>query len=407
MRSLVAFIVLLLATSCSVAGDWPQWLGPNRDGSTTEKVGPWKDAPKVLWKQPVGEGHSGLAVADGKVFVHAKVKDKEEEELIALDAATGKPLWNTAYKRTAYSNKFGNGPRATPTVDGGKVYTFGVTGLLTCFDVAEGKQVWQVDTLKKFEASNLFFGMSCSPLIDGDNVLVNVGAKGASIVAFDKAKGDTVWKSLDDKASYASPALFGKGKDRQIVFLTAAGLVSLKPDGSELWKFPLVDALSESSTTPVKVGDLVVGSSVTYGSVGVKLETVDGKQTAKEAWKNPALTCYFATPVAVGTEYLYMVNGAVFPPSATLRCVEVKTGKEVWSQAKVGKYHASLLRTGNDNLLMLDDAGNLMLVEPNAKEYKELAKSKICGPTWAHPALANGKLYVRDHDQVLCVQLPE
>jgi outer membrane protein assembly factor BamB len=404
LRSLAG---LFLLSTLAAAADWPQWLGPTRDGVSTEKVAPWKEAPKVLWRQPVGDGHSSPVVAEGKVFVHAKVKDKDQEELLAFDAKTGKPLWQTAYDRGKFESKFGNGPRATPTVSGGKVYTFGVTGILSCFEAEGGKKVWQEDTLKKFKAANLFFGASCSPLLEGDLVLVNVGGKGASIVAFNKDKGDIVWQTGDDRASYSSPIAFGQGKERQVVFLTQQGLLGLAPaDGSVFWKFPLVDTLSESSTTPVRLGDLLVGSSVTVGSVGLKLETKDGKPAASEAWKNPALTCYFSTPVAVGKDHLYMVTGSIFG-SAALRCVEVKTGKELWSKPKVGKYHAALMRTGDDKLLMLDDDGNLMLLEPNAKEYKELARAKVAGapPIWAHPALSDGKLFVRDAKELICVQL--
>src|SRR5262249_25463532 len=154
--------------------------------------------------------------------------------------------------RAPFNSIFGTGPRATPAGDGDRVYTLGVTGALTCWGVSDGKQLWQVDTLKKFEAKNLFFGVSCSPLIDGNKVLVNVGGAGASIVAFDKTSSDVLWKSQDDKASYSSPIVFGKGKERQVVFLTQEGLVSLNPeDGSLFWRFPMKDKLFESSTTPI------------------------------------------------------------------------------------------------------------------------------------------------------------
>jgi outer membrane protein assembly factor BamB len=405
------WIVFLLSTALAVAGDWPQWLGPHRDSSSTETVAPWKEAPKVLWRHPVGEGNSSPVVANGRVFVHAKVKDKNEEEVIALDAATGQPLWQTAYPRAAFKSFYGNGPRATPAIDGGQIYTFGITGVLRCTDVKSGQEIWQVDTLKAFGAQNLFFGMACSPLVEGNHVLVNVGGKGASVVALNKSTGAVVWKNLDDGASYSSPIAFGQGKERQVVFLTRQGLDSLNPsDGSLFWRFPLVDSLLESSTTPVRIGDLLMASSITYGSVGLRLETKEGKPSATEMWKNEALTCYFATPVAVGQDYLYVVTGTKPPPlspQATLHCIEAKSGKELWHKSKVGKYHATLLRTGNQKLLMLEEAGNLVLLDPDPKEYRELARAKICGETWAHPALANGRLYVRDNKELLCLQLAE
>ncbi len=410
MRWLPPLPVLLLAGTFAAAADWPQWLGPNRDGSSAEKVAAWKEAPKVVWEQDVGEGHSSPVVAGGRVFVHAKVKDKDEEEVVAFDAATGKEGWRTAYPRAAFKALFGNGPRATPAVAADKVFTFGITGVLSCFDAKDGKQLWQVDTLKKFEAKNLFFGVSCSPLIEGKLILMNVGAKGASVVAFDRDKGDMAWKSQDDKASYASPIAVGEGAKRQVVFLTGEGVVSLSPvDGSLFWRFPFADALSESSTTPVRSGDLLLASTISAGSVGLRLETKDGKPAAEKVWKQDDLTCYFSTPVAVGKDHLYMVTGTkppAFQVQADLRCVEAATGKELWKKPKVGKYHASLLRTGDDKLLMLDDGGNLMLLEPNAKEYTELARAKVCGDeAWAHPALANGRLYVRDRQKLVCLQL--
>src|SRR5262249_15834677 len=155
-----------------------------------EKVAPWKAAPKVLWKQPVGEGHSSPVVAGGRVFIHAKVKDKDEEEVVAFDAQDGKPLWRTPYPRGDFKSLFGTGPRAAPAVSDDRVCTLGITGILSCFEAGSGRQLWQVDTLKKFDAKNLTFGVSCSPLVDGKRVLVNVGGKGASVVAFDKGTGE-------------------------------------------------------------------------------------------------------------------------------------------------------------------------------------------------------------------------
>src|SRR6266568_2706498 len=158
---------LIFLPTFILAADWPQWLGPNRDNSTTEKVAPWKAPPKVLWRQPVGEGNSSPVVADGRVFIHAKMAGKNEEEVLAFDAQTGKRLWESRYARSAFKSLYGNGPRATPAVSGGHIYAFGITGVLSCFDVITGKQIWQVDTLKKFQAANLIFGASCSLLVEG------------------------------------------------------------------------------------------------------------------------------------------------------------------------------------------------------------------------------------------------
>ena len=236
-----------------------------------------------------------------------------------------------------------------------------------------------------------------------------VGGPGAGVAAFTTDKGEVAWKKLDAPASYSSPLLFGKGKERQLVFLTGAGLASLDPtNGDVLWQYPVKDDANENSATPVRAGDFFLASTVKFGGVALKVESKDDKPTASKAWMNPDLTCYFSTPVAVGADHIYMVTGqfGLLAASSTLRCVETKTGHELWKKENVGKYHAALLRTGDDKLLMLDDFGGLSLIDPDPKEYKELARTKVCGATWAHPALSDGRVYLRDDKELICVQLP-
>lgn len=407
MHHFLAASALTLALAFPLpAADWPQFLGPNRDGTSPEKVEPWKGELKAAWRLPVGEAHSSPVVADGLVYAFYQPAGKNADALAAFDTASGKPLWEKSYERAEFKPLFGNGPRSTPAIDGGKVYTLGGTGILACWDAKTGEIAWKIDTLKEFNAPNLFFGVSTSPLIEGNAVVVMVGGKGAGLVAFDKSSGKVLWKATDDPASYASPIASGAGKERQIITLTGANLRAVSPDGKELWAVPFKDKLNESSTTPVKVGDMVVGSSVTAGSIGLKLSEADGKFSTEQVWKNDKLTCYFSTPAAVG-DSLYMVNGQAFSksPTITLRCVELKTGNVAWEKPKVGRYHAAIVRTGNGKLLMLDDNGYVTLIDPDPKEYKELARSKVCGPTWAHPALVGGKLYLRDEKELLCVPL--
>jgi len=403
-RFLSLLLVAVLAPVAS-AGDWPQWLGPNRDGSTTEKVAPWKGDLKKVWNQPVGEGHSSPVVADGRVYLHYVKAGKEVEAIEAFNVADGKQAWYFDYERPVLKKAlFGRGPRSTPAVAGGKLYALGATGMLTCLDAKTGNKVWQVDTQKQFQPPDLKFGISTSPLVVGDKVLVNVGAKGASVVAFNKDTGDVVWKCLDDGASYSSPIVFGTGTDQQVVFLTQKALVGLTLDKGELlWRYPFQDKLAESSTTPVRVGDTLLASSITLGSALLKFED---KTKVEKIWLKPELTCYFSTPVLVGSNTLYMVTGGLsFSPTSTLQCVEAASGKTLWKKENVGKFHACLLRTGDDKLLMVEEAGNLVLIDPDPKEYRELSRSKICGKTWAHPALADGKVYIRDDKQLVCVQV--
>jgi outer membrane protein assembly factor BamB len=416
MYFLRSAFVVVVACGSAAGADWPQWLGPKRDGSSTETVKPWKGELKALWRKTVGPGHSSPVIAGAKVYLFTRgdnSKGQQQETLAVFDAKTGKPLWAKSYARGSFWSPFGTGPQGTPAVAGGKVYTFGATGILSCFDADKGSLVWQVDTWKKFDVTTankrrLFFGAACSPLVEGEKVIVNVGGAGASVVAFNKNSGEVVWKSLDDKASYSSGIAFGQGKERQLVFLTAAGVRSLNPaDGTPLWMFPLVDKLNESSTTPVRVGDLLLAGSVTFGMVGLDLETTGAKQN----WKNQKLTCYFSTPIPVGKEQVYIVTGkaTLKNPSSTLHCVETRSGQVLWSKVKIGRYHAAMLRTADDKLLLLSDLGDLVLVDPDPKGFKELARSKVSKDreVWAHPALADGRVYFRDGKDLICLQLSE
>jgi outer membrane protein assembly factor BamB len=413
MRPMLAALVTLTLANLASAGDWPQWLGPNRDGVSPEVVKPWTGDPKVLWRVPVGDGHSSPIVAKGKVYLHSRVPGRDEEQLQQFDAVTGKPGGFTAvHARAAFTTPFGTGPRATPLVTpDGAVVSLGATGVLA-YDVpapsAGSAKAWNTNVLEQFKAPNLRFGVSASPLFESGLILVAVGGKGAGVVAY-KPNGEVAWKALNDPASYAAPVAFDAGGQRQAVFLTAEAVESLDPKTGNLhWRYPFRDLLSESSTTPVKMGDLLIVSSVTVGSAGLRLTAKDGKPAVEQAWKNPNLTCYFSTPLPVGDKHVFAVTGSLagaMKPEATLQCVEAATGKSLWSRPKVGRYHAALIRTGDGKVLMLEDTGDLVLIDPDPAAYKELARSKVCGQTWAHPALADGRLYLRDDKELICLQL--
>jgi outer membrane protein assembly factor BamB len=374
------------------AGDWPQFLGPNRDNSVRDVVEPWTGSLKPSWTHKIGDAHSSPVVAGGIVYAFYQPKGKNAEALAAFDAKSGELKWEKSYDRPEYKPPFGNGPRSTPAVSNGKVYTFGGTGILACWDAETGNIDWKVNPLTEFKAPNPFFGTSTSPLVVDGKVIVMVGGKGAGVVAFDAKTGKPVWQATDDPASYSSPTRAGK----QLVFLTGANLLGLSEKGEKLWSVPFegkVGPIVESSATPIVTGDLLIGGTVSSGAIGLKLVAKNGVFGTEKVWANKGLTCYFSTPVVVG-DYIYMVNGvaALKNASVTLRCVELQTGRVVWEEKNLGEYHACVLRcgpAGKEKLLVLDDAGDLLLIEASPKGFTVLAKSKVCGKTWAHPALVD------------------
>jgi outer membrane protein assembly factor BamB len=404
-------LAVLVCTPLAAADEWPQWLGPRRDGGTAEKVAPWKQAPKALWRRPAGEGYSVPVVAGGRVFVHARVADREEEELTALDANTGKTLWRETYPRAPYKSVLNTGPQATPAVAGNRVYSFGITGVLSCHRADTGKRLWQVDAYKKLKADLPRFGVCCSPLVVGTRVLVSVGGKGSSVVAFDSETGEIQWQAFDDPASTASPVLFAKEKGRgglpDAVFMTSLRLLAVNPlDGSLSWEYPLVFQPSGASPTPVVASDRLVASTISNGSAAVRVTLKEDKPVAGLLWQDTEMKGYFSTGVAAGNEHLYLVTNTLEPiPAAALRCVELGTGKERWKKDRAGYFHAGLIRTGDGKLLVLDDLGVLKLIDADTKAYRELCRAKVCGGTFVNPALAGGRAYVRDGKEVICLQL--
>jgi outer membrane protein assembly factor BamB len=406
-------VILLVCAAAVRAGDWPQWLGPKRDGNTTEKVAAWKEkeSPRVLWRQPIGQGFSSPVVAGGRVFLHAGVKDREEEEVVALDAATGKQLWKDAYARPPFKSVLGTGPRATPTVAGKRLYTIGINGLLSCYEVEKGKRLWQVDLYRQFEAELPSFAVCCSPLVIGNRVIVSVGGKGRCVVALHADTGEVQWQALDDAASTSSPVLFAggerlRGAAPDVVFMTPLRLIGLDPlDGTVRWEHPMVFQPRGTSPTPIAAGDQVVASTQAHGAVAIRVGKKDDKTAAEEAWQNKEMKSYFSSGVAAGGLLLLVTNVVEPLPATAITCLEARTGKELWKKEKVGYFHAGLLRTGDGKVLVLNDSGVLTLLEVDDKGAREVARARVCSGTLVSPALADGRLFVRDGSEVICLQM--
>lgn len=414
-----AAFVLLLVNSTAQAADWPQWLGPRRDGSTPEKFASWDETspPKVLWREKVGPAFSTPVVAAGRVFVHSRGSDmeKEEEEVLALDAATGKRLWKDTYSRPVFKSVLGTGPRATPVVAGNRLFTLGINGFLTCYDVDSGSRRWQIDLYQHFKANLPGFAVCSSPLVVGNRLIVSVGGKGCCVVGLHAETGAVQWQALDDAASTSSSILFAggsrpRGATPDVVFMTPLRLVGLDPlDGSLRWEHPMVFQPKGTSPTPIAVGNQLIASTQAHGALAVRVESKDDKKDDKLAavssWQNKEMKSYFSSGVAAGALLFLVTNKVEVVPAASISCLEVKTGKLLWVRKNVGYFHAGVLSTGDGKLLVLSDGGVLSLLDVDAKGAKELAQAKVCGGTLVSPALANGRLYVRDDRELICLQL--
>jgi outer membrane protein assembly factor BamB len=394
------FVFLCGAAS---AADWPQFLGPTRNAVSAEtglaKSWPEK-GPPVVWEHDVGEGFSAPVVADGTLVLLHRVGDEEVVE--ALDAATGKPRWKFPYP-TKFSAQIGrdDGPRATPLIAGGRVYTLGAEGMLYCLDLKDGKKVWEKSLAKEYKTDRTrFSGFGSSPLLEGDLLLVNVGAEGAGIVAFDKRTGKEVWKATDDEASYSSPVAATIGDVRHVFFFTRTGLVGLDPkDGkvrfSHRWRSRINESVN--AATPLVVGDTVF-LSASYGTGAVLLRVT--KDGVEEVWKgDKSLSSHYNTPVHKDG-YLYGIDGRQ-EYGARLRCVELKTGKVKWEKERFGC--ASLL-LADGQVLALTEGGELVLIEATPEGYKEKSRAAVlkATPCRAEIALADGRLYGRDGKKLVC-----
>ncbi|HEX4122025.1 MAG TPA: PQQ-binding-like beta-propeller repeat protein [Verrucomicrobiae bacterium] len=409
-----ASIFIFLALCCrletqALAADWPQFLGPTRDAvyAGSDLAATWPaDGPPVVWRKNIGQGFSGIAVANHLLILFHRLADKETVE--CLDARTGAPKWSYSYP-TSYRDDFGfdEGPRATPCIANGKVYTFGAEGMLLCLDMIDGKKIWQLDTKKEFHQGKGFFGEACSPLVEGNTVLLNIGGTdGAGIVAFDSGSGRVVWKGTDDEAGYSSPIAATIHGRRYAFFFTRAGLVAADPsDGAVQFQFPWRsrDNASVNAATPVIMDDMVFISAC-YGTGAILLRVRD--HAVEKIWSgDDILSTHYATSVRRG-DFLYGINGRAdpgFSPAPTLRCVEFKTGKIRWQEDSVG---ASSLILCNDRLLILTDKGELINAAAAPDGYKEFARAQIMpDEVRAFPALADGFLYARGKDKLFCFDL--
>lgn len=434
-----------------VGEDWPGFLGPEADGRSGEKIRlDWaEEGPPVLWYKAVGEGYSAPSVADGRAFVFDRVGD--EARLMAWDAATGEDLWTATYPST-YEDmyRYSGGPRASPVIDDGRVFIYGVDGRLRAHAVDDGALLWDIDTVERYGVVQNFFGVGSTPVVEEDLLIVMIGGSppdspkittgevrgnGTGLVAFDKATGEERWRSSDELASYATPRLVDHGGRRRGFAFARGGLLAFEPTTGEQdffypWRAKMLESVNAAS--PVVVGDRVLISE-SYGK-GTSLlrfgvEDSENGEGWELLWKDPrrgqSLQQHWATPVH--HEGILYASSGQSTGEAELRAVEMETGKVLWSEKGLGR---SSLIWADGHLLVLTETGQLLLVEATPERYHVVAQAdygvdtsteneeaktrpteaamdrpELRFPVWNAPVLSYGRLYLRGRDQVVVLDL--
>ena len=399
---------LLLAAPCAAqALDWPQWGGPNRNFVSEVKglAAVWPEGgPRRLWSRELGEGYSAIAAAADRLYTMTRRGDREV--VVALDAATGRTVWEYAYEAPfskEYSMENGPGPHATPTVAGERVFTAGATGKLHALDRRSGKLLWAHDLMAEYKGTVRVNGFACSPLIYRDTVIMQVGGAGNALMAFGQKDGRVVWKRHDFRNSPSSPLLINVDGQEQLVAFMYDTLVGVNPsDGELLWSRPHQCEFGLNVSTPVwGEGNLLfISSSYGAGSRVLKLARTGAKTTVEEVWAHQLMRVHYGNAVRLG-DFVYASSGDF--GTAPLTAVNVHTGKIAWRDRTVAR--ASLV-SAEGRLILLDEDGNLLLASPTAEGLKVHSKVALLNSNaWTVPTLAGTRLYVRDRKTVVALDL--
>ena len=433
----VSCLALFLLAATADADDWPQWRGPTRLGVWTETgiVDQFPDPGlKVAWRVPIRAGFAGPVVAGGRVFVLDYQEDPGSrtmdgaERLLCLDEETGELLWAQEWPAT-YRHihiTFATGPRATPSIDGNRGYVVGAAGMILSFDIATGAVVWQVDTVAEYGTTVPVYGVSSSPLVDGNRLIVVVGGEpDALIVAFDKRTGDEIWRALPlvSETGYSAPMIYEAGGVRQLMLWHPRGVSSLDPEnGAVYWEheWPIGGM---TVATPVSRGPYLLVTHFFRGSLMLRLDS--DRPAAEELWRGQSrselpgqtdgLHALITTPLIIG-DYVYGVGSY-----GELRCLDARTGERVWETIElVGqeRWGAAFFVQHGDRVFVTNDSGELILARLTPEGYTEIGRTRLIAPAtrtrggasgrwgdrgvvWSHPAYANRHLVMRNDDEII------
>jgi len=432
----IAILFLLIATQTGTADDWPQWLGPKRDGVWRETgiIAKFPESgPKVKWRVPVAAGYSGPAVVGGRVYLTDRQQGKGggsdpfqrgvipgNERVLCLGANDGSVVWKHEYD-CPYNVAYPAGPRATPVVDNGKVYALGTEGHLFCFNTADGKVVWSRELKKDYSVQTPVWGFSAHPLIDGEKLVCIVGGNGSVAVAFNKDTGKELWRALSAKEpGYCPPMIYSVGRTRQLIIWHPESINSLDPEtGKVYWSQPFAVRSGLSIPTPRLRDDLLFITCFYNGPIMLRLDR--DKPAASVVWRGKnnserntdGLHSIMCTPFIDG-EYIYGVCSY-----GQLRCLGTAAGERVWetfaatSGKEVRWANAFLIKNG-DRFFLPNEKGELIIARLTPKGYEEISRAKLLEPTntaagrdvvWSHPAFANRCIYARNDKELVSVSL--
>jgi len=395
---MLAGCVVVMIASCTLAQDWPQWRGLNRDGKVSGFTAPqkWPKEFTQKWKVTVGSGDSTPALVGNKLYVFAR--QGEEEVTLCLDAGSGNELWRDKYVAQAVTGAASRhpGPRSSPPVADGKVITLGVGGVLSCLDAATGKVVWRKDPFPKVVPQ---FFTAMSPIVVDGMCIAQLGGKGnGAIIAYDLASGEEKWRWAEEGPDYASPALLTVAGTKQLVTLTEKSIVGVGvADGKLLWQLPFVpQSRAYNAATPIVDGQTVIYTGKGRGTKAVKIEKQGDGFATKELWSNPELAPQFNTPV--------LKDGLLFGLSdgSNLFCINAQTGQTAWTDAtQHGRGGFAAIVDAGSCLLALPSSSELIAYEPDGKQYAELARIKVSDtPIYAHPVIAGNRIFIKDEQNV-------
>ncbi|HEX6975467.1 MAG TPA: PQQ-binding-like beta-propeller repeat protein [Vicinamibacterales bacterium] len=399
MKVGLSISALVLSTAVLSAQDWSQWRGPSRTGITTGFVAPasWPERPKQAWKVTAGIGHSSPVVSGTRVFLLSRIG--EQEAVTAYDLTTGKQIWRQAYDAPYQMNpaatSHGKGPKATPLVHQGRVYTLGISGTLSALDASDGRVVWRKDFKREFKETSPVYGAAMSPVADGANVIAHVGGdSNGALTAFDAATGGVKWAWKGDGPAYASPVIATLGGVRQVVTQTQSRVVGLSAaDGALLWEIPFTTDYDQNIITPVIVGnDTVIYGGLSKPAVAVRVWQNAGKWNTAERWRNAEIPMYMSSPIdAGGTLY-----GLTHRNKGQFFAVNTATGKMLWiSEGRQGD-NAALTSAGN-LLIATTTEGELVIARKSPTAFDVVRRYTVAeSPVWAHPALAGGGVLIKD-----------